>query len=309
MNPKVSIIIATYNRASFLPEMLSSIINQTFSNWECLIVDDGCTDNTVELIKSFLQNDSRFQYYLRLDSYSKGTSGCRNYGLDLAKGDNVIFFDDDDIAHPQNLELCIAELSNNKISFCRYIRKTFFGDFLYDFDMTINYNSFYIGINDIEKVLKYQLPLNSCAIMWRKECFKNSRFNEAISYADEWELYTRILSRGINGISIDKCLFFGRKHHDSITGEYFRNDLSRKQSYRNAILLVLQNLKEKQLLTYSLTRYFITLSLEFKETRLFDEILRILDLTNLKKMNWYVFYKILPLRLYFYKKLKKVKKG
>lgn len=307
MNPKVSIIIATFNRATFIGEMLTSVKNQTYSNWECLIIDDGCTDDTFQVIEPYLAHDTRFSYYLRNDTYSKGTSGCRNYGLDLSNGDYIIFFDDDDISHPLNLELCVGQLLRKDISFCRYLREAFSGDFDYNFDMSKEFEHFYIGLNDIERVLKYELTLNSCAIMWKKECFEFAHFNEKISFADEWELYTRILSMGFKGISIDKCLFYGRKHFDSITGEYFRNDSVRKQSYYQAILLVITNLKDKQMISDSLTRYFIKLSLEFKSFHLFEEILDILEFSKLKRLKWRVFYKTLPIRLWLYKIKKSIK--
>ena len=307
MNPKVSIIIATFNRAPFIGDMLASVKNQTYGNWECLIIDDGCTDHTFQVIEPYLESDTRFNYHLRNDSYSKGTSGCRNYGLDLSNGDYIIFFDDDDISHPLNLELCVEQLLRKDISFCRYLREAFFGDFDYNFDLSKDFDHFYIGLNDIERVLKYELTFNSCAIMWKKECFEFAHFNEKISFADEWELYTRILSMGFKGISIDKCLFYGRKHSDSITGAYFRNDSVRKQSYYQAILLVVENLKDKQMVSDSLIRYFIQLSLEFKSFNLFEEILDILEFSKLKKLKWRVFYKTLPIRLWLYKIKKSIK--
>jgi len=91
MNPTISIILATYNRAHFIEETLCSIQNQTFKDWECLIIDDGGNDNTFEVITPILKSDSRFTFQKRLDNYQKGLSGSRNYGLDIAKGDFVIF--------------------------------------------------------------------------------------------------------------------------------------------------------------------------------------------------------------------------
>jgi glycosyltransferase involved in cell wall biosynthesis len=308
MKPKVTIIIATFNREKYFVETLLSIQKQTFADWECLIVDDGSTDKTVEIITPLLEQEFRFQYYLRPESYKKGTSGCRNYGLDLANGDYIIFFDDDDIVHPQNLELCVDELSNKDVSFCRYIREVFFGDFDYVLDYSKTYTSFYIDINDIEKMLKNELHFNSCAVMWKRECFLNSRFNDRISYGDEWELYSRVLSTGIKGISIEKCLFFGRKHPDSITGEYNRKNVIRRASHAEAILLVVQNLKEKQLMTYSLKRYFIAFSIDFEEYNLFENILNVLDLTTFEKVKWQFFYAVLPFRLVVHKKKKSIKR-
>lgn len=306
-NPKVTIIMATYNRSRFIVETLKSINKQTFKDWECLIIDDGSFDNTQEVIAPIVDNDYRFQYLKRPYNYLKGLPGCRNYGLDTAKGEFVIFFDDDDIVHPQNLELCVLELSNNNVKFCRYIRDVFFGEFDYEFSYSKEYSSFFIDANDIEKILKNELPFNSCAVMWKKECFINNRFVEHLMYAEEWELYSRLISSGITGISIDKCLFYGRKHPDSNTGEFYNDNPIRKKSKKDAILLVVQNLKEKNLITDSLLHYFIQMSLDYKEYKLFQKIEEIIQLPTFYKLKWRLFFLILPLRLYFFGKLKRIK--
>jgi glycosyltransferase involved in cell wall biosynthesis len=308
MKPKVTIIMATYNRAHFIVETLESIQAQSFKDWECLIIDDGGTDNTAAVIAPVLEQDKRFQLLKRPDVYLKGLPGCRNYGLDLAKGEYIIFFDDDDIVHPQNLELCVLELNKNDISFCRYIRNVFFGDFDFNFDYSKVYTSLYIDLKDMERILKNELPFNSCAVMWKKDCFTNHRFVEHLMYAEEWELYSRIVSSGIRGISIEKCLFFGRKHPASNTGEFYKDDPIRRASYAKAILLVVNNLKEKQLLSYSLKRYFIQVSLGFKEFNLFNPILDILELSTFEKLKWQMFYATLPLRLFAFGNWKKIKK-
>ena len=75
MNPKVSIIMATYNRAHFIVETLLSIQKQTFSDWECLIIDDGGTDNTKEVIAGILEEDQRFRFVKRPECVSKRVTG------------------------------------------------------------------------------------------------------------------------------------------------------------------------------------------------------------------------------------------
>ena len=305
--PKVSIIMATYNRAHFILETLKSIQNQTFLNWECLIIDDGGTDNTKEIIAPIME-DPRFRYIIRTDSYLKGLPGCRNYGLDLAKGEYVIFFDDDDIAHPQNLECCVEELDKGSIWFCRYIRDVFFDDFHYNFDFSTKYTSFPITAKDIAKILKFELPFNSCAIMWKAACFEENRFVEHLMYAEEWELYPRILSNGFFGISIEKTLFYGRKHPDSNTGEFFRNNNTRRVSNAQAICLVMENLKGKKIITDTIIMHFVQVALGYKEYNLFDSMLNILSLSKIEELKWRLFYFHLPLRLYCYGIWKKVKK-
>nr|WP_315217618.1 glycosyltransferase family 2 protein [uncultured Flavobacterium sp.] len=308
MNPKVSIIMATYNRAHFIVETLLSIQKQTFADWECIIVDDGGTDNTSEVISAILDQDNRFRFLQRPEQYLKGLPGCRNCGLDLAKGDYIIFFDDDDIPHPQNLELCVLELKDPNISFCRYIRNVFFEDFHYAFDYSKEYTFFYIDKRDIGKMLTNELQFNSCSVMWRASCFERDRFEETLMYAEEWELYSRIVSSGSRGISIEKCLFYGRKHLNSNTGEFYSNNPIRRESYANAILLVVKNLKEKQLLTYSLKRYFIAVSIDYEGINLFENILNTLKLTTFEKIKWKVFYKLLPFRLIINRRKKVIRK-
>lgn len=81
----ISIIIATYNRAAYIAETLISIQNQTFIDFECIIVDDGSTDNTDEIVYKFEEKDERFQYLKRPSHIIKGANHSRNYGYSLLK--------------------------------------------------------------------------------------------------------------------------------------------------------------------------------------------------------------------------------
>lgn len=305
--PTISIIMATYNRAHFIVETLQSIQAQTHTNWECLIIDDGSTDKTAEILKSILKEDSRFQYHKRTPNYKKGLPGSRNYGLDLAEGDYIIFFDDDDIVHPQNLELCVKELTQGNISFCRYIRAVFTGDFDYNFDSSKDYKSFHINQNDLLKILNNELPLNSCAVMWKKECFEHHRFVEYLMYAEEWELYSRIISSGFQGISIEKTLFYGRKHPNSNTGEFWKGDAVRVASQKKAIALVVSNLHKKQLLTPYLFKYLVNYAISFRDFKLVKNILNITNAKLNVKILFKLKYQLFPAWVLTIKTIKKNK--
>jgi glycosyltransferase involved in cell wall biosynthesis len=298
--------MATYNRAQYIVESLRSIQNQTFHDWECLIIDDGGTDNTLEIITPLLKSDSRFKYFKRTNDYLKGLPGSRNYGLDIAIGDFIIFFDDDDIVHPLNLELCCNELNSNNVSYCRYLREVFYGEFNLQFDLSTNYDFFFMDEKNILQVLNYQLPLNSCAVLWKKECFLNQRYVEHLKYSEEWELYSRILTSGIKGISIEKTLFYGRKHLNSVTGDFNTKNPQSRKSHTDAIILVINDLKNKKLLSHSITRYFIATSYNFKEFQLFEKIIAALKLSFFDKIKWSFFYYSLLFRLPLHKLKKKI---
>lgn len=298
---EVSIIMATYNRAHFIEETLDSIIKQTFTNWECLIIDDGSSDNTKEILAPYLERDPRFKLIPRTSKHLKGLPGCRNQGLELAKGDYVIFFDDDDIVHPQNLELCVFELSNKNVSYCKYGRNTFTENFHYNFKYSKGYGHFYMDVSYVERILKHEFLFNSCSAMWKKDCFADNKFAEELMYAEEWELYSRILSTGIIGVSIENVLFYGRKHLKSNTGEFYNNDPVRRKSYADAIILAVENLREKNLLSYALKRHFISQALGFKEYDLFNRILEKSDVSFFEKLKWQLYFTTLPPRLKLYR--------
>jgi glycosyltransferase involved in cell wall biosynthesis len=100
----VSIIIPVFNREKLIVETLNSIQNQSYTNWECIIVDDGSTDSTENCIQTFVEKDNRFAYYHRPITYIKGANSCRNYGFEVSSGEFINWFDSDDVMLPDCLE-------------------------------------------------------------------------------------------------------------------------------------------------------------------------------------------------------------
>lgn len=292
--------MATYNRAHFIVETLQSIQKQTYNDWECFIIDDGGTDNTKEVISPILEKDQRFQFLKRPDSYQKGLPGCRNFGLDIAKGDYIIFFDDDDIIHPDNLKICLEVIKTNNIDFCHYQKEAFCDNQPIIKKEKISQTQ-HLNVSEIEKIVTQKIGLASCTVMWKKDCFASIRFNESLLYAEEWECYIRLITNGFSGIIINNILYFNRKHPNSNTGEFYNNNPIRKASKKDAILLVIQNLKEKQLIPASLIKYFIQIAVDFKEYNLFNQILNTLKLPIFEKIKWSIFFIVFSVRLYFYK--------
>jgi glycosyltransferase involved in cell wall biosynthesis len=98
----ISIIIPTYNRAHLISDTLNSVISQSYQNWECLVVDDFSSDNTIAILEEFSSRDNRIKYFL--NTMSKGAQGARNTGISKAKGDYICFFDSDDIMYSGHLQ-------------------------------------------------------------------------------------------------------------------------------------------------------------------------------------------------------------
>ena len=217
-SPKITIIMATYNRAHFILETIVSIQNQTYKNWECLIIDDGGTDNTLEVILPILEQDKRFKFLKRPKAFKKGLSGSRNYGLDLAKGDYIQFFDDDDLMHPRKLELQLEPfLKNANLNFtvCKF--ETLFESevgsakiFRPEFELEHPH----LG----DAVLLGNIRMNSLSSLWNINIMNKFRFDESLMYAEEWELFVRIGYQYPNNYGVvDEYLFTYRKHPNTLT--------------------------------------------------------------------------------------------
>lgn len=276
--PIVSIIIPCYNRSDLIPSTLNSIKEQTYSDWECIIVDDQSTDAIYEVITPFLR-DSRFNFFIRNNGRMKGANSCRNIGLEKSIGKYVYWLDSDDILHPNALEICMDKLQNSNFDFCRFERSIFVGSFdKKSINNTLSSNGFIVNSSHIEKLLKNELVFNTCNLLWNKESIGNQRFNENIVYADEWEFYSRLLSENLEGINIDKILIYARKHIGSTTYEYWNKNPIRLQSKKEAIRLVTENLAKKNLLSESLVKYLIGLVISFRDYNLLKELFSIMRL-------------------------------
>lgn len=308
MEPKVSIIMATYNRAHLITETLECISNQSFKNWECLIIDDGSEDNTADVVREFSSNDVRFLYLNRHQNYRKGLPGCRNQGIDIARGEFIIFFDDDDIPHPQLLELAAFELNNFNNDFCRYERGIFSGQFKYNFNHIQDYRTTRITIKNIEHIIKNELPFNSCQILWKRSSIGQMRFVESLLYAEEWEFYSRLLINGLEGISIDKVLYFGRKHPKSNTREFQQRNPIRLNSQNQAAILIIENLSLKNLFSKNFKLFFLRMGFELDSLEVIKKSLKAADSTTFENLKYQIGYKFYPvLKPIFYLKGKILK--
>ena len=117
--PLVSVIVPVYNGAGFIIETLESVSKQTHPGFECIIIDDGSTDNTAEVVQKWIAGDSRYSYVYQPN---QGLSAARNTGLDRAMGDFIQFLDADDILSPAKLgeQLAVMAQASVDVSYTDY---------------------------------------------------------------------------------------------------------------------------------------------------------------------------------------------
>jgi glycosyltransferase involved in cell wall biosynthesis len=187
-NPLISVIIPTFNRADFLQNAIESVLAQTYKQHEIVVVDDGSTDNTKELIVGY-GNKIRF-YYQR----NKGPAIARNYGVQNSSGDLLAFLDSDDVWHADKLTRQVDRFAADKdlallFTGHRYVNHE---------DNQIMWS---VGHNDLNKGAMKKAIMTGCpfalssAMVKRQVFCKVGMFSEQLTYAEDWDLFFRIASR------------------------------------------------------------------------------------------------------------------
>ncbi|WP_083759738.1 glycosyltransferase family 2 protein [Zunongwangia profunda] len=211
----VSVIIPTYNRSHLIGETLDSIMLQTYDNWECIIVDDGSIDYTAELLGFYIQIDDRFKFFKRTKNYLSGGNGARNYGLNLAKGDYIIFFDSDDLMTKDHIEVKFNAIVNHKVDYV-ITRTKFLNSTDKSMDRYYKFDQYKVNPNNyiLQKInwLTYDTLVKASLA-------KSILFNERLHTGQEYNYYSKLISKSTRCTFIDKVVTLRRKHAKSKQGK------------------------------------------------------------------------------------------
>jgi glycosyltransferase involved in cell wall biosynthesis len=202
--PKVSIIVPCYNQAQYLDECLQSVLDQTYSEWECIIVNDGSPDNTAFFAKKWVENDNRFIY---LEKENGGLSSARNFGIQHSNGDYILPLDADD------------RISHNYVALALQ-------NFLEDISLSIVYckaekfgNEH--GLWELKPFSMKALAVENmifCSAMFKKsDWVRVGGYDVNMLYGfEDWEFWIAILKNGGNVKRIDFIGFFYRIKENSM---------------------------------------------------------------------------------------------
>ena len=223
----ISIVIPIYNAEKYLEEYLNSIKNQTYKNFEVIMVNDGSNDNSETICRSFLKSDSRFRYFKKENG---GVSSARNLGLDNVKGDFITFIDADDWIAEKHLELLITTVKKNHSDIVISSYKQFNNiDAFYLRAYTIQekylLNFEKMNRDDFLAIFPKLMRANVCfnnavAKLFRKELVNDLRFDTSIKYGEDLDFYFR-LYLNVDSISyVDEPTYVYRIHGDSTTSNF-----------------------------------------------------------------------------------------
>ena len=206
-NPTVSVVIPTYNRAPLIGRSIKSVLNQTYQDFEIIIVDDASTDDTKEVVTAF--NDERIRY-IRHDK-NKGEAAARNTGIKAARAELIASQDSDDEWLPEKLAKQIQLLKNTspKVG----VAYTGFWKIENNEKTYIPFSWVNQKEGDIHKELLKGNFIGSPATLIKKECFKKAgMFDEKLFHLVDWEMWLRI-SKHYHFKCVDEPLVVA--HYDS----------------------------------------------------------------------------------------------
>ncbi|ASU36803.1 glycosyltransferase family 2 protein [Mucilaginibacter xinganensis] len=213
-NGLISVIMPAFNAGKYIEETIGSVVAQTYKNWELIVVDDGSTDNTAEIVKLYTNEDSRIQYIFQ----ENGRQGkARNTGIKNSKGPYIAFLDADDIWMPDKLTIQIKELSS-----ANNIDLLFSQGYFINNDEVKDYNVLvkdWWDINDLECFLNYnQIPILS-VLMKRAPLIAEHCFIEELSVQnmEDYHLWLKLLISNCKFRSIPDRLFYYRIHPEQST--------------------------------------------------------------------------------------------
>ena len=212
--PKISVLMPVYNGEQFLDKSINSVLDQTFNNFEYIIINDGSTDDSLKIIESY--EDSR----IKIINFSKnmGISAALNNGLNVAKGDYIARQDQDDISHPERFMLQVEYLKNNDVDL---VDANFI--FIDENDQYIqDYEKRYFNPEEtLSHLFFYELV--HASIMCKRLIFTKYNIQYRKRPTEDYDLFIRLAKAGMRAGRLEQKLIKQRKHPNSMCGSDWDN--------------------------------------------------------------------------------------
>jgi len=237
----VSVVVTCYNKEKYIAETIESVLQQSHENFELIIINDGSTDNSSKIIKSF--NDSRLKL---IELNNSGVNVARNIGILASKGTKLAFLDGDDIWHQHKIESQLKYMTNNDLDmcFCDYDTIDDTGQINHSF---VKINFPYFNYEKLKnKILGGNVILGSASsVIFNKEIIdKIGLFDEELKWGEDWEYWMRIVIFTDKIGFLEKQLTFLRFGINQV-----QTTLNKKKRYSDSLYIL-----KKALRSYKLTQ-------------------------------------------------------
>lgn len=222
---KISIIIPSYNRASYIIDTLQSVIDQTVSDWECIIVDDGSTDNTEEIVKEFVAAHVHKPFKWMMNERTKGAQGARNTGFLHSDGAYLIFLDSDDILDKHCIEHRLQTVKANPQHDYFAFPVRLFTNTPGDSDLVWNRMN-KAGWSVLDRLLVHDAPWQTLGCLWSRKAVESiGMWDERVTSLQDWDAHIQaVMHPSLTGwlCPDEKAFdaFYRVGSHDSISKKF-----------------------------------------------------------------------------------------
>ena len=281
----ISIVIPVYNAEKYLEQCLNSIKNQTYKNFEVILVNDGSIDHSESICMDFVKVDTRFKYFTKVNG---GASSARNFGLDNVTGDYITFIDADDWVDENHLEVLINNIKDNNSDMAVSSIKKFDMSNNFHFRMYSNQEKYLLNYNKLNReeflviLPKLILANNSYKIavskLFKKELVSDIRFDESIIYGEDLEFFFK-LYLNINSISYaDEVTYIYRLHDESSSSKFGQLHMEQELAIYKKMYERIEEFGLSTIHYVNTIRNLLDFRKDFIENRvLFDDYLQFLE--------------------------------
>ncbi|RMD80520.1 MAG: glycosyltransferase, partial [Chloroflexi bacterium] len=200
-SPLVSVLMPVFNAERYVAEAIESILRQSFQDFEFIIIDDGSTDGSLDILKRYAARDPRIRLVSR---ENRGLVATLNEGIELARGQWVARMDADDIALPERLALQVRHLEATKADFCGGAVACF-GDWRALWRYPLTHEA-------CEVRLLFGVPFAHPTVMGRREVFDRLRYQPEFVFAEDYDLWQRAWAAGYRLVNVPEIVLRYRVH-------------------------------------------------------------------------------------------------
>lgn len=273
--PQVSIIMPVYNTAPFLREAMDSMLSQTFSDFELIVLNDCSPDNAEEVLNTY--NDPRIVRYK--GEKNVGLSNVLNIGIEMARGKYIARMDSDDISLPNRLQVQVDYLESNPEVDLVSVGMQLFGD----------KDEIWIRDQDFEEMkirAMFRSPVLHASSVWRKDSFEKEglRFRQEMVPSEDYDLWTRALVRGLKFANLPEVLYRYRIHGNQATLQTDVVDVKMREVQIAFIKAALPSISEKGAEAFPSKPWAVIFA--NLRTGFFDNRLLFRRLYKYKKVGW-----------------------
>lgn len=211
-HPKVSVIIPCYNQGDYISETLHSLQSQNYTNWECIVVDDGSTDNTVRVVDQFAQADLRIQF---ISQANGGSASARNKGLKYIIGDYIQFLDADDLLDRSKFEKQIQIMESNMLD----VSYTDYSYFTSQNKLIPRLRGAFLSKTVLLTLWGLGSSIPAHCFLYRTSFLKKNKivFDEAVKQREDWNFHLTVFKHPLKSARLKGYL--GAWYRQNLTGK------------------------------------------------------------------------------------------